>query len=110
MASESFEFHTWLGPHFGPAYEEFHRAIPVELHTAMRAAGVLGWQIYRNDSLLTHRVIAEDRRRLDTELDSHPVNQRWQREVAPFLSAQQNSPVFPDDRGTLIWDFSWPTR
>jgi L-rhamnose mutarotase len=107
--ADSFEFHTYLAPGMGPAYEEFHRAIPADLDTVMRAAGVLGWRIYRNGETLTHRVDAVDRGRMDRILDADPVNQRWQREVAPFL-VQDPATEDDHDPGELVWDFSWPTR
>jgi L-rhamnose mutarotase len=120
-SAESFEFHTFLAPGLGPAYDDFHRAIPAELDAAMRAAGVVGWQIYRNRTTLTHRVVAQDRQRMSRILDRDPVNARWQQQVAPYLAPPTGAPgtVPPDtgppedvppDPGNLVWDFSWPTR
>jgi L-rhamnose mutarotase len=108
VASESFEFHTWLAPGLGPAYEAFHRAIPAELDAAMRTAGVLEWRIYRRGNALTHRVVAHDRLRMSEMLDDDPVNQSWQRQVAPYLA--DGTGDVPSDRGVLVWDFTWPTR
>jgi L-rhamnose mutarotase len=108
VASESFEFQTWLAPGLGPAYEAFHRAIPADLDAAMRAAGVLEWRIYRHGTALTHRVVAQDRRRMSEALDKDPANESWQRQVAPYLA--DGTGVVPSDRGTLVWDFTWPTR
>jgi L-rhamnose mutarotase len=113
-STESFEFHTFLAPGLGPAYDDFHRAIPAELDAAMRAAGVVGWQIYRNRTTLTHRVVAQDRQRMSLILDRDPVNLRWQQQVAPYLveapptGAPDTGP--PQGVGNLVWDFSWPTR
>jgi L-rhamnose mutarotase len=108
-STESFEFRTFLAPGLGPAYDDFHRAIPAELDAAMRAAGVVGWQIYRNGTTLTHRVIARDRQHMSRTLERDPVNVRWQQEVAPYLIDEPPTGA-PDDRGKLVWDFSWPTR
>jgi len=106
---ESFEFQTFLAAGLGPAYDDFHRAIPADLDAAMRAAGVVGWRIYRNGTTLTHRVVALDRERMDRILDRDPVNQRWQEQVAPYLvDAPATDPT--GDPGDLVWDFSWPTR
>jgi L-rhamnose mutarotase len=117
-STESFEFHTFLAPGLGPAYDDFHRAIPAELDAAMRAAGVVGWQIYRNRTTLTHRVVAQDRKHMSRILDRDPVNVRWQQQVAPYLveapptGALDTVPPedVPPDPGNLVWDFSWPTR
>jgi L-rhamnose mutarotase len=118
-ATESFEFHTFLAPGLGPAYDDFHRANPAELDAAMRAAGVVGWQIYRNRTTLTHRVVARNRQQMTRILDRDPVNVRWQQQVAPYLvevpptgapnvGAPHAGP--PNGAGNLVWDFSWPTR
>lgn len=119
-----FEFCTRLAPGRERDYEFFHRAIPADLDRAMRAAGVLGWRIYRDGSTLTHVVEACDRARMRAALDSDPVNRAWQEQVAPFLAAAQDPPASaapasaapaavapgPAQRGVLIWDLSWPTR
>ena len=118
-STESFEFHTFLAPGLGPAYDDFHRAIPAELDAAMRAAGVVGWQIYRNRTTLTHRVVARNRQQMSRILDRDPVNVRWQQQVAPYLveapptGAPDTGPPDtgpPQGVGNLVWDFSWPTR
>jgi L-rhamnose mutarotase len=106
---EPFEFHTFLAPGQGPAYDDFHRAIPADLDAVMRAAGVIAWRIYRNDLILTHQVVALDRQQMDEILDQDPVNQRWQKEVAPYLVDTPATDI-GDDPGDLVWDFSWPTR
>ncbi len=108
-STESFEFRTFLASGLGPAYDDLHRAIPAELDAAMRAAGVLGWQINRNRTTLTHRVVARDRQRMSRILDRDPVNLRWQQQVAPYLVELPPAEA-PDDPGDLVWDFSWPTR
>ena len=109
MPHDSFEFSTRLRPGLGHAYEQFHRAVPSEVAGALKAAGVIEWRIYRNKTTLTHEVVATDRDRMSELLDADPVNERWQRQVAPYL-ATEAAPEPPEDRGTLIWDFSWPTR
>ena len=108
MASEPFEFHTWLAPGLGVAYEAFHRAIPAELDAAMRRAGVIEWRIYRTGTALTHRVLAHDRQRMSETLDNDPVNQSWQRQIAPYHA--DGTGDVPSAQGTLVWDFTWPTR
>jgi L-rhamnose mutarotase len=108
----SFEFSTRLRPGLGQAYEEFHRAIPADVAGALKAAGVVEWRIYRNRTTLTHEVVAEDQQRMNELLDADPVNERWQRQVAPYLSTEPapTPPADAADRGPLIWDFTWPTR
>jgi L-rhamnose mutarotase len=105
---ETFEFRTRLAPGLAAAYEQFHRAIPAELDSVMRASGVQGWQIFVRGDVLTHRVTA-NRARLKAELDPNPVNAAWQRQIAPYLVSGLE-PDAPPQPGALIWDLSWPVR
>jgi len=106
--AESFEFRTRLAPGLGQAYALFHRAIPTELRAAMVDSGVVDWQIFLRGDVVTHRVVA-DRSALQEKLDPHPANVAWQRQVAPYLVAD-DEPAAADRPGALIWEFSWPTR
>jgi L-rhamnose mutarotase len=108
--SDIFEFCTYVAPGREEDYERFHRAIPADLDRAMRAAGVLGWRIYRNATRLTHVVEARDRAAMQAQLDGDPVNLRWQQQVAPFLGPGDGAAPGATGPGTLIWDMSWPTR
>jgi len=108
--TETFTFSTLLRAGREPDYERFHRAIPVELDAAMRAAGVLGWQIRRQGTTLTHEVTARSRAQMNLILQHDQVNRAWQREVAPFLDTGRPASAPDADPGALIWDFSWPTR
>jgi L-rhamnose mutarotase len=107
---ETFTFTTLLRAGRETDYERFHRAIPVELDAAMRAAGVLGWQIRRRGTTLTHTVTAESRARMNLTLEDDPVNRGWQREVAPFLATGRSAPPPDADPGALVWDLAWPNR
>jgi L-rhamnose mutarotase len=107
--TDIFEFRTRLTAGRELDYERFHRAIPADLDRAMRNAGVRSWRIYRNGTTLTHVVEARDRVRMQALLDADPTNRAWQREVAPFLAREPAESIL-NTRGTLIWDFSWPTR
>ena len=107
---ETFTFTTLLRAGKERDYERFHQAIPAELDAAMRAAGVLGWQIRRHGTTLTHTVTAESRAQMNRILEDDSVNRAWQREVAPFLASGRPTPPPGTDPGALIWDLSWPTR
>jgi L-rhamnose mutarotase len=112
---DSFEFRTRLAPGRADDYVRFHRAIPADLDRAMRAAGVIGWRIHRSGLVLTHVVEARGRERTLALLEADPVNQAWQRQVAPYLDpAPEGTPEqaasSADARGELIWDMTWPTR
>jgi L-rhamnose mutarotase len=108
--TETFTFTTRLRAGKEHAYERFHRAIPADLDASMRAAGVLGWQIRRHGTTLTHEVTARSRTQMNLILQHDQVNRAWQEEVAPFLDADRPAPPLDADPGALVWDFSWPTR
>jgi L-rhamnose mutarotase len=108
--TETFTFTTVLRAGREHDYERFHRAVPADLDAAMRAAGVLGWQIRRHGTTLTHKVTARSRTQMNLILQRDEVNRAWQREVAPFLDTGRPAPPPETDPGTLVWDFSWPTR
>ncbi|PJJ62002.1 L-rhamnose mutarotase [Compostimonas suwonensis] len=113
---DEFEFTTRLAAGRERAYEECHRAVPRDLDASMRDAGVLAWAIFRNGTVLTHRVVARDAEAMRAALDADPVNRRWQEEVAPFLDDGARPAPEPHERhephepGALIWDLSWPVR
>lgn len=108
--TETFTFTTRLRAGREHDYERFHRAIPADLDAAMRAAGVLAWQIRRQGTTLTHEVTARSRARMNLVLQQDQVNAAWQREIEPFLDARPPTSPPDADPGMLIWDFSWPTR
>lgn len=110
---EEFEFSTWLRPGAEEAYERFHRAIPADLDTVMRDAGVLNWRIRRVGSRLVHLVTAEDRDLMARRLEDDAVNRRWQTEVSYYLRESGDREATTSDgvgEGKMVWELSWPTR
>ncbi|MFI6263834.1 L-rhamnose mutarotase [Micromonospora sp. NPDC051006] len=94
--------HTRLRPGSESEYDDVHASIPAELATAIRAAGVHGWWIWRDGPDLFHLVEVEDYQRMRHALREHPANVAWQARMAPLLDV-------PDDySGTdsglpLVW-------
>ncbi|MFJ2865587.1 L-rhamnose mutarotase [Kitasatospora sp. NPDC087314] len=66
-------------------YEAAHHEVPAELTTAIRAAGVTSWSIWRSGCELFHLVECEDYARLLAELEHLPVNIAWQARMAELL-------------------------
>ncbi|MFD4259111.1 L-rhamnose mutarotase [Streptomyces sp. NPDC058534] len=66
-------------------YEAAHREVPAELTTAIRAAGVASWTIWRSDRELFHLLECDDYARLLAELEHLPVNIAWQARMADLL-------------------------
>jgi L-rhamnose mutarotase len=67
------------------AYESAHREVPPELTTAIRAAGVTSWTIWRSGTDLFHLLDCADYGHLLAELEKLPVNVAWQARMADLL-------------------------
>ncbi|MDH6143417.1 MULTISPECIES: L-rhamnose mutarotase [Kitasatospora] len=77
--------HTRIRPDRVKEYESAHRAVPDELTSAIRAAGVSTWTIWRSGCELFHLLECEDYGRLLAELEHLPVNIAWQARMADLL-------------------------
>ncbi|SDT08502.1 L-rhamnose mutarotase [Streptomyces sp. TLI_053] len=77
--------HTRVRPDRVAEYEDAHRAVPVELTEAMRAAGATGWTIWRSGAELFHVLDCEDYAALIAALERLPVNTAWQVRMAELL-------------------------
>lgn len=107
--ADYYESCTELLPGVALAYEEFHRAVPMRVDESLRRAGVLGWQIYLREDILTHCVEVEDRDQMESILDNDPTSPWWLAQANQFLVAG-SSPAVARPLGRLIWDLDWPTR
>jgi L-rhamnose mutarotase len=67
-------------------YEQAHKAVPVELTDAIRAAGVESWTIWRSGTDLFHVVDCADYAAMLAALAEHPVNVAWQAAMADLLA------------------------
>jgi L-rhamnose mutarotase len=66
-------------------YERAHAAVPVELTSAIRAAGVTGWTIWRSGTDLFHVIDCTDYPAMLAALRGNPVNTAWQARMAELL-------------------------
>ncbi|MFH8624000.1 L-rhamnose mutarotase [Streptomyces vietnamensis] len=71
-------------------YETAHREVPEELTTAIRAAGVASWTIWRSGCELFHLLECEEYARLLAELEHLPVNIAWQARMAELLDVSHD--------------------
>lgn len=71
-------------------YERAHAAVPAELTTAIRAAGVQSWTIWRSGTDLFHVIDCADYAAALAYLDSHPVNAAWQARMAELLETMHD--------------------
>ncbi|MFB7919100.1 L-rhamnose mutarotase [Streptomyces sp. NPDC056061] len=85
-------------------YEAAHRAVPDELSTAIRAAGVTSWTIWRSGQELFHLLECEDYARLLAELEHLPVNVAWQARMADLLDVTHDYSHDGTDAGLpVVW-------
>ncbi|HEX4168112.1 MAG TPA: L-rhamnose mutarotase, partial [Bryobacteraceae bacterium] len=74
-------------------YKERHRNVWPEMQQALRETG---WQNYslflRNDGLLIGYVETEDFERSRQQMSQRSVNERWQREMAPYFETSDGRP------------------
>jgi L-rhamnose mutarotase len=66
-------------------YERAHAAVPAELTTAIRAAGVTSWTIWRSGTDLFHVIDCEDYPAMLAALAGLPVNVAWQARMGELL-------------------------
>ena len=103
-----YESCTQLVPGAAEAYEQFHRAVPRRIDQQLRRGGVVSWQIFLRDDVLTHRV-GKDGREHVADPDDVATSAWWHEQVRPFL-VEGASPPVTRPLGRLIWDLDWPTR
>jgi len=95
--------HTRLKPGKESEYERVHAVIPPELDTALRAAGVSSWRIWRDDLDLFHVVEVEDYAAMRAALRDHPANTAWQARMAELL-AKEDDYSGADTGLALVWE------
>ena len=100
---ETIVLHTKLKPGAAEAYADAHAAIPAELVTALKDAGVASWRIWRSGRELIHVVVVDDYKAMRRELAEHPANIAWQARMAELLEIEDD--YSGDDSGVpLVWE------
>ncbi|UUU36230.1 L-rhamnose mutarotase [Streptomyces sp. CA-210063] len=86
-------------------YEAAHREVPEELTTAIRAAGVSEWTIWRSGTDLFHLLEVEDYAAMIAELEKLPVNIAWQARMADLLDVVHDYSAEGSDAGLpAVWE------
>jgi L-rhamnose mutarotase len=68
-------------------YEERHRTVWPEMQRALRESGWGNYSLFlRADGLLVGYLETDDFERAQQDMAMREVNQRWQREMAPFFA------------------------
>jgi L-rhamnose mutarotase len=99
---ERIALHTRLRAGREPDYERIHARVPDALDERLRAAGVVGWSIWRSGRDLFHLVEVEDYAQMRRTLADDPVNVAWQGRMAELLEVADD--YSGDDHGLgLVW-------
>ncbi|MGX9899390.1 L-rhamnose mutarotase [Arthrobacter sp. SA17] len=100
---ETIVLHTRLKAGAAEAYADAHSAIPAELVTALKDAGVANWRIWRSGLELIHVVEVEDYKAMRRDLAQNPVNLAWQARMAELLEIEDD--YSGNDSGIpLVWE------
>lgn len=82
---ERIALHTRIAAGHEEDYDREHARIPDALDTALRAAGVHSWRIWRDGRDIFHVLEVEDYRAMRRTLAEDPANQAWQEHINRFL-------------------------
>ncbi|RZQ60638.1 L-rhamnose mutarotase [Amycolatopsis suaedae] len=94
--------HTRLKPGREAEYDRVHAVIPPELDTALRAAGVHSWRIWRDGLDLFHVVEVDDYAAMRARLRDDPANVAWQERMAVLLDVADDYSGKPGLR--QVWE------
>lgn len=84
-----YAFMLRLRPGAAAAYEEAHRAVWPEMLALLKRAGISEYSIYRRDELLILALRAADFESAWQQIESDPINTRWQQAMAPFFAPNE---------------------
>jgi L-rhamnose mutarotase len=85
-------------------YEQAHAAVPAELTTAIRAAGVTSWTIWRSGTDLFHVIDCEDYPAMLAALAGLPVNVAWQARMGELLQTPHDYSAGGSDAALpVVW-------
>lgn len=97
--------HTKVRPDRVEEYDAAHREVPEELTTAIRAAGVSGWTIWRSGTDLFHVLEVENYATMIAELEKLPANIAWQARMAELLDVVHDYSAEGSDAGLpVVWE------
>lgn len=101
--SEIIGLRTTLRPGMERAYEEAHAEVWPELVTVQRGLGIEHWLIFRHGVELFHVVECENFDRATAALSDHPLDQRWQSEMARYVVTAADGKGAAVDRLRLVY-------
>jgi L-rhamnose mutarotase len=85
-------------------YERAHAEVPAELASAIRAAGVRDWTIWRSGPDLFHVIDCDDYPAMLAALADLPVNVEWQARMASLLDTPHDYSAAGGDAALpVVW-------
>ena len=77
-----------------PQYKERHARVWPEMLAALKETGWQNYSIFlRPDGLLVGYLETDDFEKCSAAMKAHPINARWQAEMAPFFESLGNGAV-----------------
>ena len=71
------------------AYDKAHQEVWPEMLALLKRAGIREYSIYRRNELLILTLRAADFEAAWKQIDSDPVNLKWQQTMAPFFAPME---------------------
>jgi L-rhamnose mutarotase len=81
-------------------YEKAHREIWPEMLEMLKSGGVSEYSIFRRNDLLFLTFKAVDFEATWSQFDNHPVNLRWQKNMAPLFVPDED--LWPGERFPMM--------
>jgi L-rhamnose mutarotase len=78
-------FHLRLRPERLQEYDEAHKRVPAELRALLKQVGIGRYSIFRRGTDLFLCMQVDDFQQAWSVIDTHPVNQRWQEQMASLF-------------------------
>lgn len=94
---------TRLKPGMEGEYEKAHNEVWPELVALQRDLGIKHWLIFRHGVELFHVVECDDFDRAVATLSKHPIDQRWQAEMARYVVVSDDGEGAAVDRLRLVY-------
>lgn len=102
--SEIIGLRTRLKPGMEAAYEKAHFEVWPDLVSVQRELGIEHWRIFRHGVELFHVVECTDFERAVAALEVHPIDQRWQKEMAQYVEVAHDGKGAAVERLRLVYN------
>lgn len=102
--SETTVLHTRLLEGSENAYEQAHKTMSADVQDALRRAGFVSWQVFREDQNLVHIIEADDYRKSMELFLADPNGNRWHTEMGKLQKPNSEGRI--KNPMKVIWKLS----